>query len=250
MAKFSGNCRLCDADKVLCKSHIISKAIFRDAMSNDLNRGLSMYTEQRIENGKMAGEYEYLLCRDCEDVVGEYDDYGIKFLRRTVGTRLAMLNGETVPDDVDLLSQIDLEKLMLFIVSVLWRASISSREFYSNVKLGPHELIAKRIIRKELALTKDLFPFFISRYSGLYVAGKIIINPVMLRINGLIFYNLNMNGFNVSVKVGQRNLRPPLDLVWEILTDMDIVLVYERNFIGSREYVALKRLVQTARAGR
>ena len=250
MTKIFGNCRLCDAEKVLCKSHIIPKAIFRDAMSDDLNRGLNMYTEQRVETGKMAGEYEYLLCRDCEEIVGRYDDYGIKFLRRSVGERLTMLNGETIPDDIDLLSEVDLEKLRLFIISVLWRASVSSREFYSNVELGPHEIIAKRIIKKELVLTKDSFPFFISRYSGPSVAGKVIINPVPTRINGLLFYNLNMKGFNVAVKVDQRNLLYPFFQIWETLTGMGIVLVYERNFTGSREYEAIRRLLHAASARR
>ena len=102
----------------------------------------------------------------------------------------------------------------------------------------------------ELVLTKDLFPFFLSRYSGSPVAGKVIINPVPTRINGLRFYNLNMKGFNVAVKVDQRNLRHPFDHIWETLTDMGIVLVYERNFIGSGEYEAIKRLVQAASARR
>lgn len=250
MKENSGLCKLCGFEKVLCKSHIIPKAVFRDAMADDKEHGLNKITDQRLEIGKMAGEYEYLLCRDCEELVGKYDEYGIKFLRQEVGQGLVEFNGETVPDDIQLLSEVDLEKLRLFIISVLWRASISSREFFSDVTLEQCEITAKQLIKKELDLTEYLFPFIIGKYSGHPAADKIIIKPGLVVIEGVNFCNLNMTGFNFTVKVDPRPLPQRLTILWNVLVEKKTVLVYKKDFGSSKEYEGIKWLVRSAAASR
>ncbi|MGK9452559.1 hypothetical protein ACSSZE_15075 [Acidithiobacillus caldus] len=248
MKENSGLCKLCDCEKVLCKSHIIPKAVFRDAMADDKKHGLNKITDRRVEIGKMAGEYEYLLCRDCEEMLGRYDEYGIKFLRQEVGKKLAEFDGEAVPGDIELLSEVDLEKLRLFIISVLWRASISSREFFSEVTLDHYEITAKRIIKKELDLTEYLFPFIVGKYSGYPAANKIIIKPGPVVIEGINFYNLNMSGFNITVKVDPRPFPQSLTTLWDVLIEKGTVLVYKKDFGSSKEYEDIKRLVLSTAA--
>lgn len=247
MANHAVTCKLCDLERPLCKSHIIPKAFFRDAKASEPDRGLNMVTQERIEIGKMAGEYERLLCRDCETLVGRYDDYGIRFFRQEVGVRLGKLGDEMVPKDIDIIDEIDLTGLRIFIISVLWRASISSRPFFANVQLGPFEHIAKQIILDKNLLT-DQFPFYMTRYSEADNAKNIMFNPVPSMQEGRRFYTLNMGGFNIWVKVDGRELRDPFRYVWEVLTERGSLLVFEKKFIGSVEHSVVQRLVLSAHA--
>ncbi|MBN6739566.1 hypothetical protein JKG47_03275 [Acidithiobacillus sp. MC6.1] len=248
MAKQIGKCNLCDLERPLCKSHIIPKAFFRDAMAKERDCGLNMITPERIEVGKMAGEYEHLLCQNCEVLIGKYDDYGTRFFRRQAGERLSTFNGEAVPDDIDLIGNVDLRLLRLFIISVLWRASISSRPFFDKVDLGPFELVAKQIIRDEITLSDGLFPFFMNRYAETDHAKRMLFNPLPTRIGQLRFFNVNMGGFNVAVKVDKRDLGCPLDFIWKTLTGAGVVLVYEKRLFDSEEYTAIKQVARMARA--
>lgn len=247
MAKQVGTCNLCDCVRPLCESHIIPKAFFRDAMAEEPACGLNMITPERIEVGKMAGEYERLLCRECEELIGKYDDYGIRFFRRQAGERLSTFNGEGVPDDIDLIGNVDLRLLRLFIISVLWRASISSRPFFDKVDLGPFELVAKQIIRDEITLSDDLFPFFMNRYAETDQAKRMLFNPLPTRIGPLRFFNVNMGGFNVAVKVDKRDLGCPHDFIWKTLTGASVVLVYEKKLLGSKEWEAILQVARMAR---
>ncbi|MHB1644417.1 MAG: hypothetical protein ACYCS8_17500 [Acidithiobacillus sp.] len=248
MAKQVEKCRLCDLVRPLCESHIIPKAFFRDAMAGEPACGLNMITPERIEVGKMAGEYERLLCRGCEEIVGRYDDYGIRFFRRQVGERLIAFNGDVVPDDIDLIGKVDLRLLRLFIISVLWRASISSRPFFDKVDLGPFELVAKQIIRDEITLSDNLFPFFMNRYAETDQAKRMLFNPLPTRMGPLRFFNVNIGGFNVAVKVDQRDLRYPHDFIWNTLTEAGVVLVYEKRLLDSEEYATIQQVARMARA--
>ena len=248
MAKQVGKCNLCDLARPLCKSHIIPKAFFRDAMAEEPRRGLNMITPERIEIGKMAGEYERLLCRECEELIGTYEDYGTRFFRRKVGERLRIFNDEVVPDDIDLIGNVDLRLLRLFIISVLWRASISSRPFFDKVYLGPFELVARKIIREEITLSDDLFPFFMNRYTETDHAKRMLFNPLPTRIGQLRFFNVNMGGFNVAIKVDKRDLGCLHDFIWKTLTRAGVVLVYEKRLFGSEEYAAIQQVARMARA--
>lgn len=247
MAQQVGICNLCDLPRPLCDSHIIPKAFFRDAMSGESGRGLNMITSKRIETGKMAGEYERLLCRDCEELIGKYDNYGILFFRGKVGKPLSVFNGEQVPDDIELIGNVDVYLLRLFLISVLWRASISSRPFFDKVNLGPYEIVAKQVIRQEFAIPDYSFPFFMNRYAETDQGNKMIFNPLPTRIRSLRFFNINMGGFNIVVKVDKRDMWLPLDFIWKKLIEAGVALVYKKSLYDSDEYAEIKQLARMAR---
>jgi hypothetical protein len=207
-----------------------------------------MVTSERVETGKLGGEYDRLLCRDCEDIIEEYDDYGIRFFRSQVGTRLTTFNGEAIPDGIDLIDGVNTRLLRLFVISVLWRASVSSRPFFDKVYLGPFELVARKIIREEITLSDDLFPFFMNRYTETDHAKRMLFNPLPTRIGQLRFFNVNMGGFNVAIKVDKRDLGCLHDFIWKTLTGAGVVLVYEKRLFGSEEYAAIQQVARMARA--
>jgi len=143
------------------------------------------------------------------------------------------------------MDKLDLGRLRIFVISVLWRASVSSRDFFKNVNLGPFEDIAKQIILDNVPLS-DQFPFWMRRYSESDNAKGIIFAPMPTRLDGLRFYTLTMNGFTVWIKVDGQKLKPPLYNLWVALTNNGQILVYEKEFKGSAEYSATQKLVIAA----
>lgn len=204
-------------------------------MASRPQMGLTKISEDRIETRKMAGEYEELLCNNCESRLSIFDDYGTKFLRGKIGKKLDNLGGRGIPPGVEILRGIDIAKLRMFIVSVLWRASVSSRDFYSQVNLGSFESEAKDILLRNTMEPGD-FPFLITRYSEIDRAKDIISNPTLSPQNGIDLYCLNMRGFNFWIKVDKKELTEPQGAIWYWLLAKSYVLIMEKDFIGSPEF--------------
>jgi hypothetical protein len=93
------------------------------------------------------GQYESgILCSNCDNVILKaYEDYAKYILyggkcenheHITCATGLV----EDEPNcKITKISNIDYRKFKLFLLSILWRASISSREFFNEIKLKPVE---------------------------------------------------------------------------------------------------------------
>jgi hypothetical protein len=130
-------CRLCGQAGPLCRSHIIPEFLY--APLYDEKHRFTVVSKQG-DRWSQQGLTERLLCRGCEQRFARHEAYasgvitgrlGHKF--RTVGSRV-LLNG------------IAYESFKLFQLSVLWRASISSLEFFHLVSLGPHEERLRRML--------------------------------------------------------------------------------------------------------
>ncbi|MEQ1935741.1 MAG: hypothetical protein ABL962_17935 [Fimbriimonadaceae bacterium] len=90
------------------------------------------------------GFKEHLLCYDCEQQLGRYEDYA----KRSVFSKSSPANDVNSRDCI--LTGLDYAPLKLFQMSILWRMSITNHVFYQNVKLGKHQ----EMIRQRLA-TED-----------------------------------------------------------------------------------------------
>ena len=77
------------------------------------------------------GEYDRdILCRDCDNKLGVFDDYAIDVCR-------AFKKKHTRDGKLFAILNVDDDKLAKFILAVLWRASISKRESFFGIRLGP-----------------------------------------------------------------------------------------------------------------
>ncbi|MBU1055594.1 MAG: hypothetical protein KKC46_17490 [Proteobacteria bacterium] len=96
------------------------------------------YIEFDAEKGKYnkkrrKGVYEKLLCKKCEEIIQEYEDYG-KFIlyddaKPTIGATPKPYTNE----------KYDYRLFKLFVLSLLWRASISTQNSFKFVSLGKYE---------------------------------------------------------------------------------------------------------------
>lgn len=136
-------CRLCLNIKALCESHAIPDAFFKklnDAGKNHDGKLIALVgdstTAPYLSNDTLQ---EHLLCGDCERLLNEeFDSYGINVFFGTYGRTRSREHGIEF-------QRINRKGLRLFILSVIWRVSISNHPGYGNVNLpAPFEEILRR----------------------------------------------------------------------------------------------------------
>lgn len=101
-------------------------------------------------NKRFTGEFESdILCVSCDNIIlGTLDSYAINLFFKGFNDDIVKihnvknLNGY----DYSVIENIDYKKLKLFLLSILWRASISKRDFFRDVNLGPYENIIREMI--------------------------------------------------------------------------------------------------------
>lgn len=114
-----GLCKLCQFYKELKKSHIIPRSYFRSLKAGS---GQLLKVTCGKDTRVLFGNYdpkEYLLCTDCEQFLSaHYEAYGTRVLKPGPLTRETAQYVE--------LRGFRFKEFYLYLISILWRASISS----------------------------------------------------------------------------------------------------------------------------
>jgi hypothetical protein len=138
-----GTCRLCHGDGELRDSHIISEFLYK-SMYDDKHRFHVVAAGDSRSSYEQKGYRERLLCQSCETKLSKCETYARELL--TGGMLLRYRREGTVT----WVEGIDYSRFKLFQLSILWRAGVATREFFSKVTLGPH---AERL--REMLLAED-----------------------------------------------------------------------------------------------
>jgi hypothetical protein len=164
-AKKIGLCNWCGATGPLVKSHIIAKSFFRIIQGDEPHAFLMQSNEKPINRDVclQAGVYDDdLLCEPCEAIFSEWDRYGYEVLGKISLSEPVTVEGK----ETGHLVKCDTDKIKRFVLSVLWRASVSRHHFYSSVQLGPYENLIKERLLDPQTLRPEEFPVLITRAEG------------------------------------------------------------------------------------
>jgi hypothetical protein len=122
----------------LIKAHIIPQGFARFIRGDGHNYLITA-------NKKVKARYQLgvtdktILCYDCDQVLGVYDKYAMETCKKFQSLARSQ-NGEwTMPN-------VDGDKFAKFILSVLWRASISKDPTFATVALGQYESKAREVL--------------------------------------------------------------------------------------------------------
>lgn len=183
-----------------------------------------------------------ILCEACEKQFGVWDDYAQSLLIQD------FQKARTLKKDNDIYGYVfdnfDYDKLKLFFISMLWRASISSLKFFENVKLNVFEDIAKDHIKNNNPGTKDNFSVMLAYFDELD-GRRIIPNPQPTRIENVNYYIFYLTGFVVYIKVDKRQIRGCQRKF--LLSQGSELAIVSRPFNNSYERKLLTRIIKTAK---
>lgn len=146
-------CKLCGSEKKLIRAHIIPEYFYKELYDT----GHSFFAFQEDQNAikrslKRKGFYDLnILCKECDAKLGtQFDDYGAAILWGSSHKKIEMID---FVSDIDSrvkwreVRNADAERFKLFLLSILWRASISTLEFFKDVDLGrKHESQIKNFL--------------------------------------------------------------------------------------------------------
>lgn len=175
-----GICKLCHSQGELRESHLIPKAAYRLIQRSEnappvvIKPTVSMPTNEQVKDYVLCHTCEQLFSKNGEDWVLKHcfrNDAGFKLkdlidaARPVMGNGLKVYSALTIP-------QIDIEKLVYFAASVIWRAAIhnwkSGKDSIRRLLLGKYADELRRYL-----LGEALFPM------GAAIWVNIIPNPVL-----------------------------------------------------------------------
>ena len=218
-----GVCKFCSQEKKLIDAHIIPKKFY---LKLDGDRILLMNSRTLKYKFQQNGGYDStILCSDCDNhILGEFDKEAYKVLFSDFSKYEFV---ELQPDYKIYLidnTKFDYHKLRNFFISILWRASVSDLEQWSNINLAKYEKKAFEILNgtKE---HNELFKILI--YKNKYDED---VNSIVLIAKGKTSkykkYVIQMAGYRIEVMVDSSRV------------SNNYKLQYGRYFLNS-EYVSV-----------
>ena len=197
-------CKLCGQTKHLVKSHIIPKFLFPREGSILISSKFLYIKKRRV------GSYDSpILCADCDSlVIGKFDNFANKVLIHRKGVvieNIQELSNQRVIKIYRLKDKAEYDIMARFFISILWRASVSIHEDFSDFSLGPYELISKKII---LDPGYDYNTYFSVSLGLLHDLQRPIqiFSAKRKKIEGVNFYIFIVGFFKVMIKCDRQKL--------------------------------------------
>ena len=182
---------------------------------------ISTKDNQFKKKGKLqTGDFERnILCVTCErEILSSYESYGAKVLKG--GTALKMVNKDVNGVKVLEIEGVDYEKFKLFVLSFLWKSSISKRPLFKDVDLGAdyNEQVRLMLLHGDPGKSTQ-FPFLIMTYlHHKEIPPDLITQPSKSKIKNGVAYNFLIYGFSYTIFIS-KNIIP--DFIEETTVNED-----------------------------
>ena len=182
-------CALCRKERPLRKSHIIPEFVFKLLYDNKHKFHLLSAIPTKGNAKLQKGIRKNLLCQECETSFSKYERYVCGVLTGQENIH-SVRKGRIVT-----VSGLDYKKFKLFLLSVLWRAGVSTLDFFESVKLGTHEEILRKMLFAENPGPPDQYGFLMAPLVVRdVVQTDIIVKPSWSRYQGHFCYRFVFGG--------------------------------------------------------
>ena len=233
-------CKFCGNERILIKAHIIPASFFRRIKQG--TKALEMITNRAGEYTKKApiGVYDKtIICSKCESIWQEWDTYAQQLLAdEPLNGRARYHNNEKIGYVVD---NFEYKKLKLFFISMVWRASVSSHQFYSKVSLGQFEDIAKQHIEKSDPGGSEDFSVTLAKFD--HPLAKSTLDPHDDKHSDVNYVRFYLAGYIAYIKIDNKPAPMPLSKL-AIAENRPLYIVC-RDFTKSKELELMKKLISS-----
>jgi len=242
-----GQCTLCNIQTKFVDAHIIPKWAYRYLYPEDkeAKKKSLIFVSKEQPVKRPIGIYDSnILCAECDKILGKLDEYG----------KVVLLDKKFIKykntDYIYFLETVDVNKLKLFLLSILWRSSISKRKEFNRINIGPYEeKIRNILILQKENKTKQIidYDFIITKFEdGDFpnINQKNIQIPRCEKIDsvnmGVIYFP---RGIKVYVKVDQRPFPSNLQKVTAGSIKEGALVISMGRFQESNDFVSLLRTI-------
>jgi len=236
-------CKMCLENKKLVDAHIIPKSFYKSIKTD--NQPLEIHTNKKGEYTKRShtGIYDKtILCSGCEKLFQRYDDYAQNLLLPDAKEEDYILDPDGKRGGYKL-ENIDYHDLKLFFLSVLWRASVSIREEFSKIDVGPFEETLKTMIQEDNPGDLNEFSITITRFDD-YFGKNFLLNPHPTKLNGINYYIFYLGaGYKIYIKVDKRPLLGELATII-LKPNQPLYIPFNKNFTASKELNIFREILK------
>jgi hypothetical protein len=196
-------CKYCGSlHSKLAKAHIIPRSFYKQ-IRGDEKCSLEVTVKEDYEKEKQwqSGMHDSgIVCLDCEKVFNSFDTHGYQTLTNTLRKQkqVFLSDGTSYAYQIE---KFDYDKLKLFFLSMLWRASASSLHFFSHINLGPHEPVLRSYISQGIAPEPEQYDVVIF-YQQRQFPG--ILPPWMHKASGVNICTFYLPNMITLIKVDKR----------------------------------------------
>lgn len=230
-------CYFCGEVKKLCDAHISPKSFNYLRLPDEPPSRLTSNKKGFRSRRSQIGVYDKnILCADCDRYIGILDGYAAKELLQTTDKAFYSLDGRKGYFEY---SSCDPEKMIGFVLSMLWRAHISNHPFYQNVQLGPYAAKIKSYLREGAALPSNIGVNPTEFINTDKVRNRVPqLDPHEARHDGVRFWHFYVNRFCFYVRTDNRRAPKYDGLELEIGKPVRILA---RDFMQSKEFSAIQK---------
>lgn len=256
-----GICKLCQKQKeLISESHIIPRQFYHkiaeivDKHFGGVSHGekvTRIYSKEQKSKQKQSGLYVAdILCKDCEQLLGKWDNYAqILLLERMELTKANLPSHEAEYIEF---KEIDYDKLKLFFMSVLWRSSIvkdksflieydenlkltETCNFFEQVDIGEEwQKQLRNLLLQEKAGDENIFSVLLFKYNG--IEANSVQPPIRCR-NEVNYYRFRLASYGFLIKVDQRPY--PREIKEFIITPNQALKLRVIDYKTTQEYQGL-----------
>ena len=234
-------CKLCGVeDEQMARSHIIPRSLYAGTIRSEAGPARIISNEdsacpRRSPNGVYD---ESILCLTCESSLSDLDDYANEFFMETEPSEVLMRGTESLAEKYE---SVDIEKLQLFFLSLLWRMNATNHEMFAGVKLGPYETpVTEALLSRDLSLGPQV-DIVISKFQDDLAVG--FLGPLPMRIEGVNGYRVCFAYHSCWLKVDKREF--PGSFAHIALSSGNPLHILSSEFDGNPEKRAMVETVQS-----
>lgn len=194
-------CRWCGADAELIRAHIIPEAFHALSPGADKRVAILSPDDSKFTRVRQAGITDPgILCGPCDRLLGKLDEFALTVFRSPPAESDAVQVGPAKGYD---LHCSDIPRAQRFLLSVLWRASVSSDSTFEliNLPLPDLDRIRKLILSEQIP-DEGEFEFLAIRYDKPYFEGGFL-PPWTSKAGTVPVYNLALPCYQFMIRINR-----------------------------------------------
>lgn len=203
-------CALCDRAESLRISHAMPDTFFRRVFGKSDGKAVVLSNDPELALGNSSDSWGMpMLCGQCEgDMNHHYDRYGVEVLRGRNRNVQRLESGVKI-------NSVDVPRFATFLVSIVWRAALSSHPAYEAVQLTTADATKlKDLFRRGGVISPSQASVKVTRL-GMKVFGfspddmkQVVVNPTRVAEGGKAGWGFVAEGFAFEVFL------PALPMKW------------------------------------
>jgi hypothetical protein len=197
-------CKLCRRNvDALINAHVIPRSFWEIDPSLPAPKLITNTTGIYPKKAPIGIYDQTIVCEQCERRFSAYDAYAARLLLQSASEFEAIQDDDSGDLSGYLVRQYDYGFLKMFIIALLWRASVAAHPFFSRVRLGPFEEKARKMLLAADPGDAQTFGTLLS----IWVGGEwpMIMDPFRERLFNVLSYRFYLGRYVAYIKVDQQN---------------------------------------------